>query len=229
MHDPTGNLAEALVRAGGYAKAPDSLAKTPFTIALSREAGALGNAVAREVGRRLGWPVYDNEILKQLADDMKVGVHLVEDADERPGSWLRETVQMLLSGPSVNEAKYFRRLLKILVALGSKGECLIVGRGAAQFLPPASTLRVRLLADREDRIANMRRERGFSAEEAARFVDDTDKLRKRFIQEHFHKDPADPQHYDLVLNTSRFSTMDCADLVIEALRRLQAEKTETRR
>ena len=32
-----------------------------LTIALSRQAGAGGTEVARRVGERLGWPVYDRE------------------------------------------------------------------------------------------------------------------------------------------------------------------------
>lgn len=36
------------------------------------------------------------------------------------------------------------------------------------------------------------------------------------------EDPADPRNYDLLLNTSRFTIGECAELIIEALRRLQA-------
>jgi hypothetical protein len=42
----------------------------PFTIALSREAGTYGAAMAREVGNRLGWPVYDSELLGRIAEDL---------------------------------------------------------------------------------------------------------------------------------------------------------------
>lgn len=45
--------------------------------------------------------------------------------------------------------------------------------------------------------------------------------RRAFIQEHFHKDPADPEQYDLQLNVSRLSPTQCADLIVTALRQLQ--------
>ena len=92
--------------------------------------------------------------------------------------------------------------------------------GAAD-LGAVEALRVRLLAVREDRIAVLQREKGLSPQEAERYLEETDQQRRRFIREHFGKDPADPQNYDLVLNTSRLSVAKCADLIIAALHHLQ--------
>jgi len=195
---------------------------TPYTIALSREAGALGTSVAHELSKRLNWPVYDHELLEELAKDLGVGTRLLEEADEKPASWLQECVEAFAAVPTVNGTTFFRHLLKALQTLSARGECVIVGRGAALILPPGTTLRVRLLATLEDRIAVVSRERSVSRSEAARYVETTDRARIRFIKDHFHKDPTDPQHYDLVVNTSRFSVAECADLILEALRLVQA-------
>jgi hypothetical protein len=54
-----------------------------FTIAISRETGTYGAAIAREIGTRLGWPVYDRELLQRIADDIGVHRTLVESVDER--------------------------------------------------------------------------------------------------------------------------------------------------
>lgn len=194
----------------------------PLTIALSREAGALGTSVARELHTRLGWPVYDHEVLEQIAEELKVGVSQVERVDERPVSWMLERIETFASGARVTETAYFRRLLKLLASLGARGECIIVGRGAAQFLPAESTLRVRLLARLEDRIAVISRELGLSAADAARFVETSDRERRRFIREHFNKDPTDPQHYDLVLNTSRLTVPGCAEVILRAAQDFRA-------
>jgi cytidylate kinase len=83
-------------------------------------------------------------------------------------------------------------------------------------------LRVRVVASHEDRTAAVSRDRGLSARDAARHVDATDRERVQFVNAHFRKDPADPLNYDLVLNASRFSVAECAEVVIEALHRLQA-------
>ena len=119
---------------------------------------------------------------------------------------------------------YFRRLVRMLQALGARGECVVVGRGSTFVLPLDTTLRVRIVAAREDRIAFIAQERGLNRTEAARFVDTKDRDRLKFIKDHFHKDPADPQNYDLIINRSRFSVDETAEMVIEALQRMQARK-----
>ena len=182
--------------------------------------------MANELSKRLNWPVYDHELLVELAKDLGVETRLLEEADEKPASWLQEVAEAFAAVPIVAETTYFRHLLKALLSLAERGECVIVGRGAAQLLPPATTLRVRLLATLEDRIAVVSRERGISRTEAARYVETTDRARIRFIKDHFQKDPTDPQHYDLVLNTSRFSVAECAELILEALHRLQPRTSE---
>jgi cytidylate kinase len=84
-------------------------------------------------------------------------------------------------------------------------------------LPPQTTLRVRLVGEREDRIAAFGRRRHLDHLTAAREVEQVNRERSRFIREHFHIDPAKPRHYDLVLNTSQWSAADCADFILEAL------------
>jgi cytidylate kinase len=85
-----------------------------------------------------------------------------------------------------------------------------------------TTLRVRLVAPVAWRIEVMSQKLGISKEEAAPKVQMIDRERVRFVTDHFHKQATDPSQYDLVLNSSRFSVGQCADLIVEALHRLQA-------
>src|SRR6516164_5144872 len=63
-----------------------------FTIAISREAGANGSAVGRLLGERLGWPVYDYELIERIASEMGLRSTLLESVDEKRMSWLEECV-----------------------------------------------------------------------------------------------------------------------------------------
>src|SRR5262245_8235334 len=45
------------------------LAPLGLSITVSREAGARGGSIARRVGKRLGWQVYDQELLEYMAQD----------------------------------------------------------------------------------------------------------------------------------------------------------------
>ena len=222
--------AEAFIRSSeyAYARRPSVPPQPSFTIALSREAGSGGKLIAREVGRRLNWPVYDYELLDHLATELQVDVDQLESVDERRSSWLVECVQAFASASTVTEVTYFRRLLKLLLVLGARGQCIIVGRGAIVALPVDTTLRVRVVASREDRVALIGRERGLNPTEAARYVESTDRERSRFIRQHFRKDLTDPLLFDLILNASRLSVEECAGIVIEALFHLQARNASAK-
>jgi cytidylate kinase len=205
-------------------------APTALTICLAREAGIPSALVAGEIGRRLGWQVYDHELLDRIAQDMGLQTRLLESVDERRANLLLEMFEDLLSVSYVSEGAYFQRLIKTLLALAAHGECIIVGRGAAHILPPESTLRVRLMAPRKDRIDLLSHELGLSAKEAARQIDVTDRERNRFVRDHLQKDPSDPGNYDLDINFARFEEKGSAELVIKALKEVQSlrSKVETR-
>ena len=122
----------------------------------------------------------------------------------------------------VSEHKYVHHLIKIVLALGAKGSCVILGRGAMRILPLETTLRVRLVAPREDRIKRYAREERITAEEAARRIDATDRERAEFLRLHFNTDVNDPAEYDIVLNTARYDPGACATIICAALKERQA-------
>jgi cytidylate kinase len=166
--------------------------------------------------------VYDHELLERIAEEMNLRTSLIESVDERRVSWLQECAEAFTSVPSVTGSAYVRHLIQTLLSLAAHGECVIVGRGAAQILPVETTLRVRLVAPVVWRIVAMSEKLGISKEEAAHQVERIDRERILFVKDHFHKDATDPRQYDLVLNVSRFSVGQCADLIVEALHCLQA-------
>jgi cytidylate kinase len=176
--------------------------------------------VATEVGACLGWQVYDRELMEQIAKKMDVRVQLVQSVDEKRVGTIQELIESFMALPRASQDIYFRHLLDTIFSLGSHGECIIVGRGAAHILPPATTLRVRMVGNLDDRIAVMMQRLNLSRLEADR-LEALDLERNRFVQEHFHKDLTDPLGYDLILNSSRFSDAHCAELIILALRQLQ--------
>jgi len=216
-------LTEAMERAHRHwQKDTEGGPRPRFTVAISHEAGADAPAVARALGERLGWPVYDRELLQRIAAQMGVHASLLASVDEHRKGWLLECLESLGSPAAVSQGGYVRRLVEMLLALAAHGECVVLGRGAAQVLPAATTLRVRLVGPVEDRRASVRQRLGMEPEAAARWVAQTDAERVRFVKDHFHKDPTDPRLYDLVLNSSRLSAPACAEIIVEALRRLQA-------
>lgn len=192
------------------------------SVTISRQAGSGGAAIATSVGARLGWPVYDNQLLAQVAKEQGVNVHLLEHLDERCTSWLKEVIAGFSTQVSPTEGKYMKELVKLLVSLGQIGHCVIVGRGAGYVLPRETTVRVRVVAPRAVRVANIERQKNLSRAEAEHWVDQTDADRLRFVKSHFYQDPFDPLNYDLILNSGRYSADDCVQLIVQATRMREA-------
>jgi cytidylate kinase len=229
---PKGHLGEALARAqehwqarfkavamdrhGGEHPAPPGM-----TIAITREAGSGGSEVGAALGKRLGWPVYDRELLRLIADEMGLRTSLLESVDERGIAWLTGFFESFAASPAVTQGAFIYHLGKVVLSLAAHGECVIVGRGAVIFLPAERTLRVRLTAPLEDRVAANMRRFNLPRDQAARRTEEIDRERTNFVRTHFLKDPADMANYDLVVNTSRFGYAGSADVIADALRRFQ--------
>jgi cytidylate kinase len=226
-HDRSLSLAEVLVRSHvqtpGRQVTPEGgqVPPPPFTIAISREAGALGSGVAAEVGRRLGWPVHDRNILDRIARELHRPPSRLEPVDERAASWLGESLASLFDKYYVGTDAYLKHLFAAVRGLGEAGRCVIVGRGANFILPAETTLRVRLVALPGDRAQVAAGRLGLSAAEAAAWVKTTERERAAFIKRTFQQDVTDPHNYDLVLNLSRLTVDEAADGILETLRRLE--------
>jgi cytidylate kinase len=224
-HDLSLSLVEALLRSHGEAsgqRGPSGAARRPpWCITISREAGAQGNSVATAIGKRLTWPVYDREILDKIGEEMRRPPRHLEAVDERPGNWLEECLSGLLSECHVSADAYLKYLTGTVRGLGTAGKCVIVGRGANYILPAATTLRIRLVASLEDRVKVIAGWLRLSEREAATWVENTERQRLAFVKRYFGKDSADPHQYDLVLNMSRLSVEEAADLIIQMLRRFE--------
>lgn len=117
----------------------------------------------------------------------------------------------------MSDGSFRHHLIRVLFALACKGHCVIVGRGAAHTLPAATTLRVRLIGALEDRVRVMAQQLNVDPEQAMKQVNRLDRERDRFVKQNFHRDPADPLQYDLILNSSRFENEEAADIIVKAL------------
>lgn len=201
-----------------------SVVESTSTIAISRAAGALGSSVGQELALRLGWELYDHELLNRIAAELGLRPSLLDTLDERPTNWVRELLNSLGTEPRLSSAGYAHQLTRLMTALAARGKCIIVGRGAPHLLPAESTLRVRLVAPRAFRIAAIQKAQGISTTEAERWMDKTDRERIDFIKQWPGKDPTDPALYDLVINVARFTVAQTADLILAALRSREQEQ-----
>lgn len=193
----------------------------PF-ITISRQAGCGAEEVAQKVGEKLGWDVVDKNVLDAVAQRFCLERSQLDMMDEAPGNWVQDTLGQWLDPHVVSSEKFLSCLERVVWAAARKGNVVFVGRGIRFILPDDFGLAVRLVASEKYRVARIQREKGLAEAEARRFVQELEENRRQFVQRFFHKDVADPQWYDLVLNVERWGVEATADLIVNAWKAREA-------
>src|ERR1700674_1063820 len=93
-----------------------------LTIALTREAGSRGGTIARRVGRKLGWQVYNQELLDYIAQEGAFTEGVVTNLSAAASLWAEERLQGLLRRHDISEHPTVVDLARIVLALSAQGE-----------------------------------------------------------------------------------------------------------
>jgi cytidylate kinase len=102
---------------------------------------------------------------------------------------------------------------------------LIIGRGANFVLRDVpGVLCVLLVGPREARIRQAMRLHGLDQRAATYRVDVNDEARLGYVRRHYSRDPEEPTHYHLVIDSTAMDLDDVVDLIVRAsdARRRQA-------
>jgi hypothetical protein len=191
---------------------------------ISREKGAGGSAVGQLAGKRLGWQVFDNEIVDAIAQKANVRRELIESLDERDQAMIQDAVEQWLNPKSIGTSGYLAHLREILLTLGHQGDVVIVGRGAQYVLPSQFGLRVRMVAPVEVRVRRIANHENMSLDRARDAIKTSDRERTRLAFKQYRRIVTDPLNYDLTINTAELTVEDGAEVVMTALQRKLAVK-----
>ena len=190
----------------------------------SREKGAGGSAVAQLAGKRLGWQVFNSELVDAIAEKANVRRELIESLDERDRKTIQDAVVHLLSPQPIRKSGYLTHLREILLALGHQGDVVIVGRGAQYLLPSRFGLRVRMVAPLEIRVQRIASRENLSLRKARVEIERSDRERARLARREYGQTVADPLNHDVTINTAEMTVDAAADVVLTALQRKLAIK-----
>jgi cytidylate kinase len=205
-----------LERAASAAEKEEAPVPGPY-LTISREANSGGAEIASRVASRLGWSVLDRELVHLLARRLEVEPRFLELMDETRIGWFSETLLNLFNSRLVLQGSYVAMLSHVISLAAFEGRVIVVGRGANLVLPPGNGLRIRVIASRASRLAALADRKGLDPKAAAALLDQIDANRADYVRRHFHADPSDASHYDLVLDSSRLGLTGCVDLVCHAL------------
>lgn len=169
-------------------------------ILISREHGSDGTRLARAVGERLGWRVFDREIVEEVARHAHVRDQLVRSIDEPTRSLWRFRETKPTRAESLDRHEYLYHLQQVILALGHLGSVILLGRGAHYLLPEPSSVRVRVIAPRPERVRRVAEREGIDPATADGIVETVDGERAAFARNAFGRDLAAAGDYDLVIN-----------------------------
>lgn len=194
----------------------------PF-VTISREAGAGGHTLAREILRKLEvlepgpfseeWEVFDHKLCLLIAEDKKFGVSFDQLLTEEYRSEVGQVISEMLA-QRASRYQLYKRVFEIVRALAMLGKCVIVGRaGMCVAADMPLGVHIRLVAPEEVRIKRMMKMLEIGEKETARKVKEQDRDRRRLVNDFFGKDIGSPLLYDAVFNTDRLAVQEIAETV----------------
>jgi hypothetical protein len=178
-------------------------------LTISRDEGTLGDEIAKSLAERLGWRIYDKEIVNHIANNNHVREDLVRQLDEKDRGMIHEIILRMLRMPEntpFGSLEYHESLLKTLAALAAHGDAILVGRGAnfaLRYLEQG--LHIRVIGSIEARIQRLSRVWQVPAEIARQRIVAMDGDRRAFIRHNFKEDVNDPRYYHFLINTDHIS------------------------
>ena len=185
-------------------------------VTISRLLGAYGDIIAPIVARRMGLSLIGRDQLHELAqgcDPEFTDICSIYETEHGPHFFERIFFDRP-SYTSVFEALTFEQ--------ASRGNVVIVGRGAQIILREIpGVARVRIVAPKDIRVKRIMERLNFSRDEAEDYAHKYDHERENLVRSIFQSDPQDWSLYDVIVNTERFSAGDAAQLVIDAVEKIE--------
>jgi cytidylate kinase len=186
-------------------------------ICISREAGSGASALARLLGQRLGWKVYDQELIEAIAHRMGQPIDEIQALDELAPSMVQDWLLPLREEYYAPQEAYLDHLAKLIEAIGRAGESILVGRGAGYMLPRETTLSLRVIAPLKVRAIRLAERMGVSIRTARRAARDLDRRRTQFDRTMHRANSNDPHNFDMVLDTNSLSLPITTDIIVHAI------------
>lgn len=183
-------------------------------ITIGRQYGSGGNEIGRKLAEELGIDFYDKNILRMNSDESGIKESYFHLTDEKAGSRL---LYRIVSGmtPEMREPSFgsdlisadnlFRFQSEVIRKLAEEQSCVIVGRCADYVLEDADDIelvRVFIYADMDARIRRVREKELYTPEDVRKNVKRIDKERRNYYRYYTGRGWADPENYDLLINTS---------------------------
>ena len=175
-------------------------------VTVSRGTYSQGRDVAEKLARRLGYECISREVMVQAAKEFNIPeVRLVEALQDPPSIFDRFTY---------GKERYLAYFQAALLEHFQKGNVVYHGM-AGHFLVKdvAHVVKVRIIAEMEDRVRLMMQRKGVTESYALHYMKRVDEARDRWSRYLYGIETHDPTLYDLVIRIKKLSTDDAVDII----------------
>lgn len=187
-------------------------------ITIGREFGSGGRTIAKMAGEKLRIPVYDNELLTEIARESGLAKEYISEKaeDSSLGSFIARGLASAGSYRQATMEEYlWEAQRKVITDLAQKSACIIVGRCADYILNgKADCLKVFVYADakkRAERIVSVYGE--MTGESPEKRLRNKDKRCGAFYNYNTDMKWGDPHNYHICLDSGVLGLERCRDII----------------
>ncbi len=195
-------------------------------ISLGREFGSGGHIIAHKLAEKYDLPVYDRNILQEIARERNLDGKDLEEYDEvKRNKLFSRTVRGFNNSPAHNVAYLQFDYLKKMAADGKS--FVVIGRCAETILNEYDALvSIFVLADEADKIERVMERHHVEFKEAVDLCESMDKRRKQYHNSYCAGKWGDSRNYDISINVSRLGIDETVRVLCDYIdARLAGEST----
>ncbi len=186
-------------------------------ITFSVSPGSGGHIIARRVAELLKFDFFDREIVKLIAEHSHISDRVFLSIEKQRLSGIKDFIASLIDDRYLYPGIYLEHLMNVVGVIAKHGRAVIVGRAGNFIIPPGECLSLRVVAPLELRVQNIAQVYEVPIETARRRVLHRESRRAAFVKQSFHTDVADPENYDLVINTAKSDNDAAVGAIIGAI------------
>lgn len=221
-------LMERTLRKRPEVKTPARAVRPVITI--SRVLGIPAAEIAERVAGKLGFHVFDRQVLDAVGEDANLGERIVAALDEGSLSAVDVYIAGLVQYDRmvVDRHGFHHMISRVVRSVSLHGGAVIVGRGANFILRGTDAFRVRLTAPLDMRataiVEQSRATAPLSLTQARKELRGHAERRRRFIWNHFRASIDDPEAYDAIFSLRSLDPGLAAGLILDAYCRVTGGK-----
>ena len=192
-------------------------------INIGRSFGSGGGTIGQAIGKKLGIPFYDNELISRAAEESGYSKNIFAGEEKRSlfsvSSFFASSRFSYMDSGYVNDDVMFNIQSEVIRGIADKGDAVFIGRCADYILRDRKCLNVFICAPEEFRIQRLMKEGNLTEDEAEKLMHKKDRTRETYYNYYTFGAWGQAANYNLCVDSSVLGMEGSADFIIDFGRR----------